>query len=158
MPIKRKKITLKYGKAKELAKLCGTTPQTVSKALAWNTDSEIENLVRIRARQYGFIKTSNMELNYGDIQNLVADSVQLGYMRAVRSFEPASDNVKGTDLDGWCLAAGVDKETLTKLIKRGAIKKQRTGTARNSPIVYSKSEIKQAMLSLLLSNINKRDL
>lgn len=56
MLIKRKKITLKYGKAKELAKICGTTPQTVSKALAWNADSEMQNLVRVRARQYGFIK------------------------------------------------------------------------------------------------------
>lgn len=56
MPKKRKKITVKYGKCKELARLCGTTPQTVSKALRWNADSEIENLVRSRAVQYGFIK------------------------------------------------------------------------------------------------------
>lgn len=54
--MKRKKITLKYGKAKELAKICGTSRQTVSKALRWNTDSDMENLVRARAKEYGWIK------------------------------------------------------------------------------------------------------
>ena len=99
-----------------------------------------------------------MEMNFSDIQSIVADSVQLGYMYAIKSFEPVADMIKECELNAWCLSVGVGKKTVAKLIKNGALKKQRTGTARNSPFVYSKSEIKQAMLSLSLSNMNKREL
>lgn len=99
-----------------------------------------------------------MEMNFSDIQSMIADSVQLGYMYAIKSFEPVTDMIKECELNAWCLSVGIDKKTVAKLIKRGSIKKQRTGTARNSPFVYSKSDIKQAMLSLSLSNINKREL
>lgn len=53
---RKKRIRLKYGKIPELAKICGCSVRTVKKALAWNTDSDTENLVRKRAEQLGFIK------------------------------------------------------------------------------------------------------
>lgn len=99
-----------------------------------------------------------MEMSFSDIQSIVADSVQLGYMYAIKSFEPVTDTIKECELNAWCLSVGIDKRIVVKLIKHGSLKKRRTGTARNSPFVYSKSDIKQAMLSLSLSNINKRGL
>lgn len=52
----RKKIELRRGKAKELAEMLGVTPQTVSRALKWDADSDIQNLVRAKAYEYGFVK------------------------------------------------------------------------------------------------------
>lgn len=52
----RKKIVLKHGKGKVLAKMLGVTEQTVTRALKWDADSEIQNLVRQKAKEYGFVK------------------------------------------------------------------------------------------------------
>lgn len=52
----RKKIKLRYGKGIELAKALGVSVQTVSKAMRWNADSDTENLIRQKAREYGYIK------------------------------------------------------------------------------------------------------
>ena len=52
----RKKIQLRHGKGIELARDVGVSVRTVSRALNWHSDSDIENLVRKRAKELGFIK------------------------------------------------------------------------------------------------------
>lgn len=53
---KKKKIKLRYGKTKELAKICGVSERTVLKAMCWDTDSDTQNLIRKRAYDLGFVK------------------------------------------------------------------------------------------------------
>lgn len=52
----RKKIKLQYGKGIQLAKDLGVSVQTVSKAMNWHADSETENLIRRKAREFGYIR------------------------------------------------------------------------------------------------------
>ncbi len=53
---RKKRIRLKYGKIPELAKICNCSVRTVKLALAWNSDNDTQNLIRVRAEQLGFIK------------------------------------------------------------------------------------------------------
>lgn len=53
---KKKRIILKYGYAKRLAAVCGVSRNTVSRALAWNSDCDGENLIRRKAEELGYIK------------------------------------------------------------------------------------------------------
>lgn len=53
---KRKAIKLRMGCRKKLQDACGVSRATVSRALAWNADTDIQNLVRQRARELGYVK------------------------------------------------------------------------------------------------------
>ena len=99
-----------------------------------------------------------MEITLHDIQTIIADSVQLGYMKAVKAFEPTADIIREKDLKVWCLANAIDIKTITKMITRGDIKKHRMGTCRNSPIGFSKTEIKELLTSVTIANLKAREL
>ena len=53
---KRKPIKLKFGYGKVLAKDCRCSRNTVTKALNRNADSDIENFIRKRAQDLGYIR------------------------------------------------------------------------------------------------------
>jgi hypothetical protein len=53
---KRKAIKLRRGGTARLAKLCRVSRQTVWKAINWNADTDMENLVRQKAADLGLIK------------------------------------------------------------------------------------------------------
>ena len=53
---KRKPIKLKFGYVKILANDCRCSRNTVTKALNWNADSDIENFIRKRAQDLGYIR------------------------------------------------------------------------------------------------------
>lgn len=53
---KRKPIKLKYGGTTRLVKLCRVSRQTVWKAINWNADTDMENLIRQKAKELGLIK------------------------------------------------------------------------------------------------------
>ena len=53
---KRKRIILRYGEAKRLAKIAGVSEITVSRALGWNADSPAENKVRELAKELNMIR------------------------------------------------------------------------------------------------------
>lgn len=99
-----------------------------------------------------------MEMTFNDIQAVIADSVRLGYMKAVKAFEPTADIIRERELKSWCLANAIDIKTITKMIARGEIKKHRMGVCRNSPTGFSKAEIKQVIASLTLANLKAREL
>lgn len=54
--MQRKRIKLYKGKPKELARICGVSERTVFSALAWDNDTEMQNLIRKRAYELGFVK------------------------------------------------------------------------------------------------------
>ena len=53
---KRKPIKLKFGYVKILAKDCRCRRNTVTKAPNWNADSDIENFIRKRAQDLGYVR------------------------------------------------------------------------------------------------------
>lgn len=53
---KKKRIILKRGYVERLAKACGVSRATVSRALGWNSDNDTENNIRRTAVELDFIK------------------------------------------------------------------------------------------------------
>ena len=53
---KRKPIKLRYGEVQRLAKIVGVNRNTVSRALGWNADTEMENKIRALAKALNMIK------------------------------------------------------------------------------------------------------
>lgn len=49
-------IKLRHGKITELAKICGVSRQTVTRALNYEGDTDNGILIRRRAYEYGFVK------------------------------------------------------------------------------------------------------
>lgn len=92
-----------------------------------------------------------MNMTINELGTWMADFVQVGFMEAVRAYEPTSDELKLKEIKAWCKAALIDFDKLTKLIKAGMITAHRKGTAVNSPLYYSKAEIKKAVIQAKLS-------
>lgn len=53
---KKNEIKLRHGYIKQLAKDCRVSRNTVTKALRWNADSDVENYVRKRAYDLGYVR------------------------------------------------------------------------------------------------------
>lgn len=92
-----------------------------------------------------------MTMTIEQIGEMMADFVQIGYMTAVRAYEPTSDELRIKDVEKWCRATFTDYEKLCRLIKAGVVAPHRRGESKNSPLFYSKAEIKQAIINARLS-------
>ncbi|MDT3388106.1 MAG: hypothetical protein LIR46_10165 [Bacteroidota bacterium] len=88
-----------------------------------------------------------MNMTTAEIFALVADAVQVGYMEAIKAYEPSSDIVRQSEVSKYLKLCLYDKRKFKSLVDGGYIKPVRMGKAKNSPLGYSKKEIKQAFLS-----------
>lgn len=85
------------------------------------------------------------------ISAFIADSIQIGYMTAVKAYEPLADELKQSELKTWCQATFTDYKKLRRLIRAGLVTPYRRGDSKNSPLVYSKADIKRAIITNRLS-------
>lgn len=53
---KRKPIKLRTGYQKKLADACGVGTATVKRALEWQADTDIQNLIRKKAYDLGYVR------------------------------------------------------------------------------------------------------
>ena len=90
-------------------------------------------------------------MDIGDIHSIMIDSYQVGYMEAVKAYEPAQDLIRLRDVKKWLKMMQIDLKRFNILVSRELIKPIRKGESKNSPLYYSKAEIKQA---LSLANIS----
>ena len=90
-------------------------------------------------------------MDIGDIQLIMIDSYQVGYMEAVKAYEPAQDLIRLRDVKKWLKMMQIDLKRFNILVSKELIKPIRKGESKNSPLYYSKAEIKQA---LSLANIS----
>ena len=80
-----------------------------------------------------------------DLNAMIADFVQIGYMEAVKAYEPTRDMVRQSELKGWLKFMNVDKERFDRVVAAGLVRPIRKGKSANSPVYYSKEEIKHAL-------------
>lgn len=92
-------------------------------------------------------------MNIEDIQAIMIDSYQVGYMEAVKAYEPAQDIIRLTEVKKWLKMMRIDMGRFKALVKNEIIKPIRKGESRNSPLYYSKKEIKQAFSLANISGI-----
>ena len=84
-------------------------------------------------------------MNIEEIQSIMIDSYQVGYMEAVKAYEPAQDLIRLRDVKKWLRMMRIDWKRFNVLVNKELIKPIRKGESRNSPLYYSKAEIKQAL-------------
>ncbi len=87
-------------------------------------------------------------MEFSRLNRLLSEYVQVGFMGAVKAYEPAQDLIRKADVEKWLKMTYADRGMFKKLVKMGAIKPRRRGTAKNSPLCYSKAEIKRALAAV----------
>jgi predicted transcriptional regulator len=91
-----------------------------------------------------------MELT--EVRRIIAEGVSLGYMMAVKAYDPAQDVLKRKDAETWIRSMGV-KCKLQVLIDKGMVTPIRKGKSRNSALYFSKEEIKKAIVAMSVDKI-----
>lgn len=84
-------------------------------------------------------------MNIEELQSIMIDSFQVGYMEAVKAYEPAQDLIRLSEVKRWLKMMRIDMKRFNTLVHKEVIKPIRKGESRNSPLYYSKKEIKQAL-------------
>lgn len=102
-------------------------------------------------------KSQEVRMNIEDIQAIMIDSYQVGYMEAVRAYEPSQDLIRLTEVKKWLKMMRIDMSRFKALVKNEIIKPIRKGESRNSPLYYSKMEIKQAFSLANISGILNKE-
>lgn len=92
-----------------------------------------------------------------EIQSIMIDSYQVGYMEAVKAYEPAQDLIRLSDVKKWLKMMKIDLKKFNVLVHKEIIKPIRKGEGRNSPLYYSKKEIKQALSLANVSGLIAKD-
>lgn len=99
-----------------------------------------------------------MNIDIQELNRMVADFVQVGFMQAVKVYDPPQDRVRKSEVKKWLRIANLDQRRFERLVKAEVIKPFRVGEGKNSPFFYSKKEIKQAFsMAMIGEMINKKD-
>lgn len=96
-------------------------------------------------------------MNLNELNGVIADFVQIGFMEAVKAYEPSKDLVRKAEVKGWLKMMLIDEKAFRYLEDNGFIKAFRKGSGKNSPLFYSKKEIKQAISMAKINNIMIRE-
>lgn len=96
-------------------------------------------------------------MNIEEIQSIMIDSYQVGYMEAIKAYEPAQDLIRLKDVKKWLRMMRIDLKRFNILVSKDVIKPIRKGESRNSPLYYSKTEIKQALSLANISGIMAKE-
>lgn len=81
-----------------------------------------------------------------DIKDIVAQSFEIGYLNALQAIEPSCDELRQAEVKKWLKTQNIRLTRFDALVSEGMVRGRRKGKAVNSPIYYSKKEIKQALL------------
>lgn len=103
----------------------------------------------------GSINNKNMQIV--DIRSLMAEVWQVGYMEAVKAYEPVRDQIRKSEVGDWLALMKIDRRVFRKLEKCGLIRAHKLGEGKNSPLVYSKAEIKKALATRSASRLYVAD-
>ena len=91
------------------------------------------------------------------LQILISEATQIGCMEAMKAYEPSADLLRTRDVKSWLGVMHVSMKKFKWLKENGYVRIIRKGTAKNSPIYYSKTEIKKALFHARASMIKELD-
>lgn len=83
-------------------------------------------------------------MDIAELGGILSEFVQAGYAQAVKAYDVTKDRVRRTAVSDWLRYNSYDVRVFEALERRGMIKSFRVGEGRNSPLYYSKEEIKRA--------------
>ena len=94
-----------------------------------------------------------MNLSLEELNGMIADFTQIGFMTAIKAYEPTQDKVRLTEVKNWLRFNRIDYKKFKALVDTGLIKRKRDGKCINSPLYFSKEEIKKALATAKVSGI-----
>lgn len=94
--------------------------------------------------------------DFNEIYSLLTDYAQVGFMEAVKAYEPTQDRIRKSEVLGWLKMMRIDIKKFHALVAERKIKPFRIGASKNSPLYYSKKEIKQAVASAKVASLLTR--
>lgn len=94
-----------------------------------------------------------MEISVQELNRIIADFVQVGFMQAVKAYEPSQDLVRKSDVKKWLKMMMISDVDFKRLLASDLVKPIRMGEGRNSPLYYSKKDIKQALSLMKVNNV-----
>ena len=86
-----------------------------------------------------------MKMTMEQLTEIISTAFLIGRMEATKAYEPTADMIRTAELEAWCKATATDWRKVRVLMERGRIRARRMGTAKNSPLVYSKEEVKRQL-------------
>lgn len=86
-----------------------------------------------------------MNLTIEDLGGIIADFVRVGYNSAVADYDPPQDKLRLSEVKKWLKFRKIEFKTFQSLVDKGLIHARHSGSAVNSPLVYSKAEIQKAL-------------
>ena len=92
-----------------------------------------------------------------DFSTMIKEAYQIGFMDAVRAYEPEQDLVRASAVKSWLRMMRVDRKRFNAMVNEGMIRPRRKGTGKNSPLYYSKAEIKKALLTAKATQMNEKE-
>ena len=92
-----------------------------------------------------------------DFTQMIIGAYQVGFMEAVRAYEPEQDLVRASKVKSWLKMANIEYKKFARMVDSGMIHAKRKGTSKNSPIYYSKSEIKKALFTAKAVMMNETE-
>lgn len=86
-------------------------------------------------------------MNIEEIQSIMIDSYQVGYMEAVKAYEPAQDLIRLRDVKKWLRMMRIDWKRFNVLVNKELIKPIRKGESRNSPPLLFKNRNQTSLVA-----------
>lgn len=99
-----------------------------------------------------------MTISMSELQSILTDCMTASRMEALRALEPSTDKLRLADVKAWLRLNNIEYRQFKKLEKAGLIATHRTGASRNSPLIYSKTEIRQALAAATIARYQQREL
>ena len=94
-----------------------------------------------------------MEISVQELNRIIADFVQVGFMEAVKAYEPSQDLVRKSEVRKWLKMMLISDVDFKRILASDLVKPIRMGDGRNSPLYYSKKDIKQALALIKVNNV-----
>lgn len=92
-----------------------------------------------------------------EIGGIIADFVRVGYNTAVADYDPPQDKLRQSEVKKWLKFRHVELKDFQILEEKGLIHARRSGSAVNSPLVYSKAEIQKALATMRVDRLFVND-
>lgn len=92
-----------------------------------------------------------------DFTDMIIGAYQVGFMEAVRAYEPEQDLVRASAVKAWLKMMHIDAKKFDAMVNKGMVHPKRKGTGKNSPIYYSKADIKKAILTAKAVQMNEME-
>lgn len=92
-------------------------------------------------------------LTISELGGIIADFVRVGYNAAIADYDPPQDKLRLSEVKKWLKFRKIEFKTFQSLVNKGLIHPRRSGSAANSPLYYSKTEIQKALAIMRIDRL-----